>query len=73
VHKWLTPDDTPTETNCWRVYIPDGIEYEAAFRGAMLLLQEVWNWEKYGDATPEDVAELWFNANLLTFAMEECA
>lgn len=70
---WITPDSVPEENTCWHVYVPDSVEFEAAFRGALLSLQEVHNWQKVGDAEPEDCAEAWFYANAQTFVMGECA
>jgi hypothetical protein len=69
---WLTPDNLPAVNNCWRVLVPDSIEFEAAFRGALLLLQQEWNWEKYGDQTPEDCALLWQELNAQSFSMVPC-
>lgn len=70
---WITPETNPTEFSCFRVMVPASIEHEAAFRGALLLLQFVSNWEQVGSETPEDCAALWSDANAQTFVMEECA
>lgn len=69
---WLTPDEIPASLTCWQVFVPGSIEFEAAFRGALLLLQMAENWEQYGDQTPEDCAAAWFDANAQTFGMAEC-
>lgn len=69
---WLTPENAPTVNNCWRVFVPDGIDFEACFRGAMLLLQHERSWEQYGSLTPAEVALIWEQANELTFAMQPC-
>jgi len=71
-HAWLTPDILPATLVCRKVFVPDSIEFEAAFRGALLLLQQESNWEQYGVQTPADVAGLWFDANAQTFTMGEC-
>lgn len=69
---YLTPEDTPTSVNCWRVFVPNGIEFEAIFRGALLELQRAYNWEQYGTLTPDECATFWTEANNQTFAMEPC-
>lgn len=69
---WLTPDDAPASLDCWRVFIPSGEAYRAAFRGAMILLSQDWNWEEHGAQSPETVADLWVNANAETFRMVKC-
>lgn len=69
---WLTPDDAPTTINCWRVFIPAGEEYEAAFRGALLLLANPDNWEQFGTQTPEDVAQAFLEAWFDTSEMVAC-
>lgn len=69
---FLTPEDTPTQTRCWRVFIPDSLEFEAIFRGHMLALQKAYNWEQYGSMTPEECAAMWEDVNTQTFLMTEC-
>lgn len=64
---WLTPDAIPVGTTTIAVVVPDGAEYRAALRGALLLLQEAFNWEQFGAKTPEEIAEAWLNANSQTF------
>jgi len=59
---WLTPDDAPGAAICRPVFIPAGLEYEAAFRGAFLLLCESYNWEEQGAQTPDDVAAAFYAA-----------
>lgn len=54
---WLTPDSLPSGTNCFQVEIPDSVEFEAIFRGCLLLLLQTGNWEQYGDKTPDEVVE----------------
>lgn len=69
---WLTPDETTETRQCWRVFVPDSEKMQAAFRGALFNLALPSNWEEFGDATPEDTAEMWSDANALTFTMENC-
>jgi microcystin-dependent protein len=59
---WLTPDAAPGNLTCYRVFLPAGGDYEAAFRGAFLLLTESWNWEERGAQTPEIVADAFLQA-----------
>ncbi len=56
-HAWLTPDDAPGAAQCRTVFIPGGLHYEAAFRGAYLLLCNPENWERVGAQTPEACAD----------------
>jgi len=59
---WITPNDAPGAALCRPVFIPAGLDYEAAFRGAFLLLCDSDNWEVSGAQTPEDVAAAFFAA-----------
>jgi len=63
---WLTPNEASGAAQCRPVYIPAGAEYEAAFRGAFLLLCEAYNWEQTGAQTSEDVANAFQAAFFLT-------
>ncbi len=65
-HAWLTPDDTPGAAICRPVYIPSGEAYEAALRGALLLLCDTFNWEEHGTQTPQDVSAAFYDAFLST-------
>ena len=53
---WLTPDDDHDGITCYQVYLPDGVEWLAAFFGAFLLLTDSDNWQLSGSQTPEYVA-----------------
>lgn len=55
-HAWITPDDAPGAAECRPVFVPSGRAFEAAFRGAFLLLCDPVNWEAHGAQTPEDIA-----------------
>jgi len=55
--QWLTPADQPGELTCFPVFIPAGFEYEAALRGALLLLADLESWEKTGASEPTDVSD----------------
>lgn len=65
-HAWLTPDDSPGTLVCHPVLVPSGQAYEAAFRGAMLLLADPENWEKIGTVDPQTVADAFFEAFMQT-------
>jgi len=56
---WLTPDEIPATTVCRYLRIPNDWRWEAAFRGALLLLTEAENWEQFGALTPEETADAW--------------
>lgn len=66
---WLTPDSI-SGVAPFVVYIPDDDEMRAAFKGALLLLEFVYNWEAFGDATPQNCADAWSAANRRTFRLE---
>lgn len=59
---WLTPDEPPGTLVAKTVYCPAGVLYEAALRGAIFLLTEVKNWEKFGAQDAETVAQAFFDA-----------
>ena len=53
---WLTPENTPTDTVCRRVFIPRDRTWIAAVSGALLPLIYPYNWEKFGAVTPDEAA-----------------
>jgi len=65
---WLTPDSAPGAVTCRPIFLPDGLEYQSAFYGAFLLLTQVFNWEKHGEQTPEDVSDAFYEAFIQTVA-----
>lgn len=73
---WLTPDTPLPSLVAYRVYLPDNDALRAAFYGAFLLLTVARNWEQFGTATPDQIAELFSEAWLLTVPedgnLEEC-
>jgi len=58
VKGWLTPNSGATEVQCRAVLIPldDNLYFMAAVSGALLALTRAYNWEQYGDMTPEEAA-----------------
>jgi hypothetical protein len=58
---WLTPDNDPSLVERV-IFIPDGVEWEAAFLGAFLELTDAENWEQHGSLTPEETAAKWLEA-----------
>lgn len=69
---WLTPDDLPVSTNCFKIRVPNSLEFEAVFRGALLLLAEAYNWEQVGSTTPQECADLWASTLLDDLLMVPC-
>lgn len=55
--RWLTPN-TPVEhqTLTRRIDIPSDPDWIALFTGALLELTKPWNFEQYGELTPEETA-----------------
>jgi len=56
---YLTPDNTPVGSTCWRISIPDNDAMVAAFLGQLLALSQAWNWENIGGITVQETIELW--------------
>lgn len=54
---WLTPNDIPVNTVCRVLRIPDSLDWIAPVTGAILALQDTFNWEQFGTLTPEEVTE----------------
>lgn len=57
---YLTPETIPSGLKARVILIPDDLDYLAIVSGALLELTEVKNFEKFGTATPEDVAFLFW-------------
>lgn len=55
---WLTPSNTPSGARCIQINIPDGDEWEAIVKGALVPLFAPWNFEQFGTLTPEETAAI---------------
>lgn len=55
--RWITPDNLPVSYRCFRVIIPDDVQYVAAFKGAILPLTYASQWEQVLGITPEQAAD----------------
>lgn len=65
VDAWLTPDGSvPSSNVCLTITIPDGLQWRASLRGALLSLGEAENWEKWGTLEPQEVADVFLQAYL---------
>jgi microcystin-dependent protein len=54
---WLTPNTVTGGGVVSRpLYIPE--QFVSQVTGALLSLTEIWNWEEYGDMTPEDCVQV---------------
>lgn len=52
---YLTPDAIPpTDRVCYRIRIPNTLEFVGAVKTALLSLTHGFNWEPYGASTPEE-------------------
>lgn len=49
---WLTPDAPADGFICRRLLVPNSVEFLALVTGALLSLQEQYNWETFGALTP---------------------
>ena len=56
---YITANSTPTNSICWRIYIPDDDIIFAAFLGQLLELSEAENWENIGGITEQESADIW--------------
>lgn len=70
---WLTPANTPTGTRDIKITVPDGLESEAAVRGALLLLLYSENWEDSGGLSVEETLESMTTILDSIVAWEECS
>lgn len=52
-----TPDTAPSDTVCRVIQIPNDPVWLALVDGALSELTKVWNWEEFGDLTPDEAAE----------------
>lgn len=55
---WLTPDAPGGGFICRPLNIPNSVEFVALVTGALMSLQEQYNWEPYGALTPVQVSAL---------------
>jgi microcystin-dependent protein len=56
--QWLTPNGPPGNRTAWRLLrLPQDNAYLGPVTGALLLLAEASNWEQFGDQTPEETAD----------------
>lgn len=68
---WLTPETLPGGFACRVLRIPDDTGFIAAVEGALLLLADAANWEKFGDVDEQDAADA-AEAMYLKFTKEPC-
>lgn len=55
---FLTGDTPGGSSNCYPLFIPDDLYFRLAVRGAIHELTLPENWEKFGDLTPDEAAQL---------------
>lgn len=55
---YLTPDTIPDETVCYSVRLPNEPYIVIAFMGAISELFKHWNWEPFGEITPQEIADV---------------
>lgn len=53
---WLTPSNIPDDVICRPLFIPNSAEWQAIVSGTILELTRSWNWEQFGELTPEECA-----------------
>jgi len=55
---WLTPNEPPEETDCRRLLIPANSEWLALISGALTELTYAYNWQEFGDLTPDQTVTI---------------
>jgi len=58
---YLTPDAPPGTTICRTIVIPDDLQWKAIVNGALGELFKAYNFEEYGDLTPEETAAIFLD------------
>jgi hypothetical protein len=53
---YLTPDIVPTDTICYFIRLPNEPYIQIAFLGAVSELIKPYNWEPFGEITPEEIS-----------------
>lgn len=61
VSGYLTPDDLPDESHCRTFRIPNDVQWLSVFMGALLPLIYPENWQKSGELTTEQAADVMLN------------
>jgi len=56
--RYLTPDAPASGFICRRLLIPNGVDWLALVNGALTELNKVYNFEEFGDQTPDDTVAL---------------
>lgn len=56
---YLTADTLPDETRCFTIRVPNDFQNVAAFVGAVYELTRAYNWQNYGEMTPDEMAASW--------------
>ncbi len=55
---YITPENTPIEILCWRIYVPNDLKFRAAIRGQLYELVEAFNWEQTSGITVDETTQL---------------
>lgn len=55
---FLTPEDTPVTTRCWRLNIPNNAQMRAVVIGHLLQLTHTYNWEQTTGISVDDTVAL---------------
>jgi microcystin-dependent protein len=72
MYAWLTPDNQPDSNICITISCPNSIEWFSCVWGALSMLADAENWEKYGTLTPEEVAEVFLQRYEKTIQWGRC-
>jgi hypothetical protein len=66
-YAWLTPDNAPDGTREIILTVPNGDEWEAIVRGALVPLCFPDAFEQRGSYTPDETAAIFWAAIIITF------
>jgi len=72
VGKWLTPNSIPDATICRVLFIPRNPDVIGAVSGALLPLTYSFNWEEFGEVTPDEMASAMQEMYTRWFQSEVC-
>lgn len=68
---YLTPNSPPEDTHCYRLEIPNDVQWVSIVKGALSELIKAYNFEAFGDYSPEDTAYR-FLQMYNDFVFQEC-
>lgn len=56
-----TPNETPSERGCFTIYLPNSPDYVGQLLGALYPLTKAYNWYYWGEMSPQEAADAWYD------------